>query len=941
MATRRSTWRATLLCGWLGLLSLLGPVDPANSCRASQGDAADTPPPRIVGPFLSREDSGPFTRVVFKNGLTVLLFERSNTPLVAMATYVKAGRLHQDASSRGFWDVWAPLLLHSRLAGGEGTVAGEARRIGAALDTGVGEDHAWFSTVLPRDAYRRGLDLQAAALETRNPSPEKVRKLNRWARQRRRFRQGSPRRQYGRELFELASPKGRGLDEGRGSPGGLSGIDGARFSRFHRRWFVPGNVLLAVTGDFDRRALLREIVKRYRSLPKRSAPDPPDAPIPETDGFTYAYRQADLHQAGILMGFPLPAAFTREWYACKVLQAVLTAGRTSVLNRRLEMARSPVLGIDAGTIVPGQSGTLVLSLGAGRLGLDRSAVTALAAIERIKQGDLSESDLQRARALAAVEFLQAQEGLLGLAIQIARHEHLADFRSWEETLQRIESVTLEEVIAAARRYLDLERCTLLEYQPASEEARQFNSGSYREFLRMALPRAVGEMKGDDWIEVPLPEDTEQAEGQPPGPRGPREISTAGLAPLLRKFSILRGPDVWVQEARRLPLAAMGIFFPGGQAREPPGKQGITGLMAAAAIGAATALHPTHAAALMERLGVEVNAVVEPDYFGFVLHGLSENFAACVDLLADALQRPAFEEEAIAAQKLALRLRAARQSDDPVRQAERLFLRAAYGDHPYGRDPHGEPAALQGLSRQDLVEWHRRHVRGTRPVVAIAGDVEGSAFAARFAGKWRRSAISPIQYEDMGDLERLSGPRSLQGRAREGQAWLAQAGFLGPRASDPRLAAFNVLQHLTSGVGGSLSAALKQPRGPAIEVLASLRRLKWGGYFYARLAAAPTEGGKALQALRTQLTAPGEGSFSRAAIDQARKAAMRSYRISSQHRRRHVLELAERAVFGQSVQEVTNTLKQVQGVKPEEVAALAQEFFRPELFVAGVVPGSEP
>ena len=73
---------------------------------------------------------------------------------------------------------------------------------------------------------------------------------------------------------------------------------------------------------------------------------------------------------------------------------------------------------------------------------------------------------------------------MGLAIQIARHEHQADFRKWEETLQRIESVTLEEVAGAARRYLDLERCTLLEYQPASEEIRQFNSGSYLEFLRM-------------------------------------------------------------------------------------------------------------------------------------------------------------------------------------------------------------------------------------------------------------------------------------------------------------------------------------------------------------------------------------------------------------------------------------------------------------------------
>lgn len=941
MVTTRFTWQAALLCGWLGLLGAGGLVDPAHSCLASQGDAADTPPLRIVGPYLSREDVGPFTRVVFKNGLTVLLFERSNTPLVAMVTYVKAGRLHQDASARGFWDFWSPLLLHSPPRGGEGTVAGEARRIGAVLDTGVGEDHAWFSTVLPRDAYRRGLDLQVTALEKWDFPPERIRNLNPAVRQRRRFKQVSPQREFGRRLFDLALRRERGPQEGSGSPGGLPGIDGARFGSFHSRWFVPGNVLLTITGDFNRRALLREIIKRYRPLPKGPAPDPPGALPPESDGFSYAYRRRDLHQAGIQIGFPLPTAFTREWYACKVLQAVLTSGRTSVLNRRLELARSPVHGVDSNTMVPGQTGYLILSLGAGVLGLDRSAVTALAAIERIRQGALAESDLQRARALLTVEFLQAQEGLAGLAIQIARHEHLADFKRWEETLHGIESVTLEEVVAAARRYLDLERCTLLEYQPASEEARQFNSDSYREFLRMALPRAVGEIKGDDWIEVPLPEEKEQAEGRPPSRKAPGEISTAGLVPPLRKFSILRGPDVWVQEGRWLPLASMGIFFPGGQASEPPDKQGITGLMAATAIGAGTALQPTHPAALLERLGVEVNAVVEPDYFGFVLHGLSDNFAACVDILAETLQRPTFEEEAITAQKQALRWRTARQSDDPRRQAEQLFLRAAYGVHPYGRDPYGERTALQTLTRHDLLEWHRRFVQGTQPVVVIVGDVEGSASAARFAGKWRRSGISRLEYEDIGHRQPLTGSRALEGRVREGRPWLAQAGFLGPQASDPRMAAFTVLQHLTSGIGGSLSLALKQPQSMAIEVRSSLRRLKWGGYFYARLAAAPTAGNQVLEAVRAQLTALGEGLLPEESIDQARRAFIRSYRIAGQHRRRHVLELAERAIFGQSVYDVANTLKRIRRVKSKDVAAVAREFFRPELFIAGVVPGSDP
>lgn len=941
MATTRFTWRAAVLCGWLGLLVPVGLLDPVVTCQASQEDPPDSPPPRIVGPYLSREDVGPFTRVVFKNGLTVLLFERSNTPLVAMVTYVKAGRLQQDPPGPGFWDFWAPLLLHSPLPGGRGTLSAEARRIGAGLNTGVGEDHAWFSTVLARESYRKGLDLQVAALQPLNPSPERLRRLDRTVRRQRRFRQASPEREYSRQLLDLAFGRGREPEEGSGTLGNRTEVDSSGISGFHGRRFVPGNVLLAIAGDFDRRALLREVVKRYRSLPNRAPAAPGASPAPEANGFRYAYRRADLHRAGLQIGFPLPAAFTREWYACKVLQAVLTAGETSVLNRSLGISRSPLQPVASNPFSLGRTNYLVLSLPVGPLGPDRSAVTALAAMERIKQGVLAESDLQRARALLAVEFLREQEDLADLAVQIARHEHLAEFKTWEDTLPAVESVSLEEVVAAARRYLDLEACTLLEYQPASREIRQFNSAGYREFLRLALPRVAAEMKGGDWIEVPLPEKRLGANGRSPGQRDPGEISTAGLVPPPRKFSILRGPDVWVQEGRWLPLASMGIFFRGGRSLEPADRQGITGLMAATAVGAGSALQPSHPAALLERLGVVVQAVVRPDYFGFVLHGLSGNFAACVDILAEALQRPTFEEEAVAAQKQALRLRAAGLMDDPVRQAEGLFLRAAYGAHPYGRDFVGESTALQSLTRQDLVAWHRRFIRGGQPVVVIAGDVEGSAFAARFAGKWRRSGISRIDYEDIGELQPRSGTRVLTGEARQGQAWRAQAGFPGPPASDPRMAAFTVLQHLTSGVGGVLPVALKQRQGLAMDILTSQQHLQWGGYFYARLAAAPADGAGALEAVQSQLTGLDRESLSEEAVDEARKAAARSYRIAAQHSLRQVLELAERAIFGQSIHDVANSLKQIQAVDAEEVSEVVRQFFRPELFVAGVVPGSEP
>ena len=480
--------KRAVLCGWLGFILFSGfdSVDPGNDCWAAQKDSVKTRPVRIVGPYLSREDVGHFTKIVLKNGLTVLLFERSNTPLVAMATYVKAGRIHEGKSQKGFSEIWPHLLFRSRVPGREGTLAQEARKWGAVIDAGVNHDYAWFSAVLSPEEYRRGLDLQVTVLQSLDPSSVTLEQVNRTMRQRSALDRADPENFSRRQLFEVAFQGEKGFAEEAEAEGRFAAVDSARIKGFHSQWFVPGNTFLTVTGNFDRRALLREIVKRYQPIPKRPVPDPPDYPQPTTDGFRYANQQGDMHQAWVQIGFPLPAAFSKDWYACKVLEALLTKGETAVLNRHLRSVGSAVHSLSSSTMALGDLGYLNLTVSLDGKDLDRAAAIIFAGIERVKEGGLIESDLRRARAWLEAEFNQGQEALADLAIQLTRYEHLSDHDTWGKYLQRIRSVTRQEVIAAARRYLNLEQCSLLEYQPASDEKRTFNSVNYREFFEVGV-----------------------------------------------------------------------------------------------------------------------------------------------------------------------------------------------------------------------------------------------------------------------------------------------------------------------------------------------------------------------------------------------------------------------------------------------------------------------
>ena len=71
---------------------------------------------QIVEPYTFREDQGQTTKVILKNGLTVLVREQQAMPLVSISTYVKAGYFDEDDRISGISHVIEHIPLRGRRA---------------------------------------------------------------------------------------------------------------------------------------------------------------------------------------------------------------------------------------------------------------------------------------------------------------------------------------------------------------------------------------------------------------------------------------------------------------------------------------------------------------------------------------------------------------------------------------------------------------------------------------------------------------------------------------------------------------------------------------------------------------------------------------------------------------------------------------------------------
>lgn len=126
--------------------------------------------------------------------------------------------------------------------------------------------------------------------------------------------------------------------------------------------------------------------------------------------------------------------------------------------------------------------------------------------------------------------------------------------------------------------------------------------------------------------------------------------------------------------------------------------------------------------------------------------LAEDLPVLIDLLADALRRPAFPQDHIE------RLRGERLTafnylfQDTQWLAGRAFRQALYpAQHAYHYGTRGTPESLTTLTLDDLRGFHRRHYRPQGMVLALAGSVQPEAvrdLVERHLGDWGGNAPTP-------------------------------------------------------------------------------------------------------------------------------------------------------------------------------------------------------
>ncbi len=808
------------------------------ACASPPSSAQDAPaaaPAPGGAPAITRDPKSGICEAVLANGLKVLVLEKPGVPVVTDEVWYRVGSVDELPGETGL----AHYLEHVMFKGTKQMHKGDIDRItfvgGGANNAFTWNDFTayWFSF----DASRWKIALQVEADRMRNCA----------------FVPKEFEAERGAVLNEMHAghdaPGGR-LDEEVDAAGyvvhpyhhptigwqqEVESVARSTVISFYDRHYMPNNATLVVVGDVKAEDAVAAAAEAFRDVEPGTLPPPVVDVEPPQRGEKRLVLVEDTDTPRVAMAWHTCRVGDPDDAVLDVASSILGGGKSSRLFQHLVEKDRTCTDVSASNETRKYPGRFKVWC-EGQQGADPRAIEAAVheEVARFVAEGPSAREIEKAKNNLLAKDLYSRETAQGIADRIGSAETQRSWQVFVEWPDRVRAVSAADVKRVVAKYLVPNNRTVGWSVP-------------KEQAPLAVPGAAP-AKG----EAPTETGAAPAAGEvPPGseeapslarkanpPSEPDAVATfrGGLKRTL-DFSIPKGSagtvkldprverlpnglTVLMQRNASVPVASFEFYVPAGQLVEAkPGLALMTGDLLDEGAGERSA---AQIADTLDFLG----ATLGTGATGARAHCLSKDADAVLDLLADVVLRPRFEESDVEKVRQSQLSEIAADDDNPAAVGRKAFLKLIYGSHPYGRPALGDAASVKAITRQEIVDHHGKWFAPDRAVLAVVGDFDPDAMLAgvkRRFGDWKAVGAERPPLPEVKPLAAtVTISAAMEGKTQSN----VYIGNVGIRRTDPDYAAQLVLDHVLGtapGFSDRLSKDLRDEQGLAYTVYANATR----------------------------------------------------------------------------------------------------------------------
>jgi zinc protease len=248
----------------------------------------------------------------------------------------------------------------------------------------------------------------------------------------------------------------------------------------YRKYYVPSNATLVIVGDVDTDDALKNVEKHFGKIAAGSAP----ARVKQIEPVQQAERRVVLRKPGTTAYFKAafhgPAFEDEAFFPLLVADAVLngaaglniwSGGSVSRPQRSARLYRALVdkglASSVSGQLMPTQHPYLYSIYASVAEGQALSAVeeVVLREIDRLRADGITPEELKKVHAQLRARFVYDGDSVTDIAHQIGYFETIAMWSAYHALRSRLDSVTSDQVQAAATKYLTPSNRTIGWFEP--------------------------------------------------------------------------------------------------------------------------------------------------------------------------------------------------------------------------------------------------------------------------------------------------------------------------------------------------------------------------------------------------------------------------------------------------------------------------------------------
>jgi len=413
------------------------------------------PPPTFAPPKAERQ--------VLSNGMILYLMEDHELPIVRVEATIKTGSIYEPAEKVGLAGLTGAVMRTGGTRHHTGNEIDELTdQLAIELSTGIGSDAGGANLDVLKKDFDQGLALFADVLMNPVFEEEKLQIAKNNAIEMIRRRNDRPSsiaaREFNKQIYGAENPYGREATEATVKP-----ITRADLVAFHEKYFAPNNMILGVTGDFDKKEIVGKIEKAFAGWKKKKI-DFPKVPavVERKEGGVYEVARP-ITQTQIRIGHLGIKQNNPDYFALSIMDDILgSGGFTSRLFRDVRTQRGIAYSVGTNLRAGNFERGVFLAYGETRAETTHQAISTIVDhIRKIREEPVTDEELKRAKESFLNSFIFSFSSPAQI---VSRQMSLEYYGLPNDFLERfrdnVAKVTKEDILRVARKYLHPEQLVI-------------------------------------------------------------------------------------------------------------------------------------------------------------------------------------------------------------------------------------------------------------------------------------------------------------------------------------------------------------------------------------------------------------------------------------------------------------------------------------------------